>query len=392
MRCPKCGKESPEDARFCRACGERLVAAAAPEAEAAGQPAAEDQARRLLEEAFRLSEVGQLQQSIQACQRAITLNPTSTSAHSLLGTLFERVGDRDGAIREYEQVLTLSPGSTAERRRLNELMGVPAAPEAVAVSPRTARLAVTGGFVAVALVLAGAIVFTTQHGEPPPRQRRARPSARVAHQQADASAASQSVAAPPRVIGLGRTMLARPTVPRQVAARPRETSWRRDYGFGQWVAPGAFLLPTSGGGGYQRPPAGARPRRQAAAPIQGAVLMPGTRAPAIRTPGGQYGSGLLQAGWGSSQRVAQAYYAQGQYQQSIEAYRRYLRQNPNAGGAPREELAWVYLESGDYGSARREYGAALGQYQEDLRRGHNVEAAKHGARTCESAVRALESN
>jgi len=391
VRCPKCGKESPEEARFCRACGERLVGAAAPGAEAAGPPPAEDRARRLLEDAFRLSETGQLQQSIRACQQAITLNPASTSAHSLLGTLFERAGDRDGAIREYEQVLTLSPGSTAERRRLNELMGVPAAPEAVAVSPRTARLAVTGGFVVVALVLAGAIVFTTQQGEPP-RQGRARPPARAAQQQAEAGAAAQSMAAPPRVIGLGRTMLARPTLPRQVAARPRESSWQREYGFGQWVAPGAFLLPSGGGGGYQRPPAGARRRRQAAVPMQGAVLMPGTRAPAIRTPGGRYGSGLSQARWGGSPRVAQAYYAQGQYQRAIEAYKGYLRVNPNAGGAPREELAWVYVESGDYGSARREYRTALGQYREDLSRGHNVEAAKHGARTCESAVQALENN
>jgi tetratricopeptide (TPR) repeat protein len=358
----------------------------------AGPPPAEDRARRLLEDAFRLSEAGQLQQAIRACQQAISLNPASTSAHSLLGTLFERAGDRDGAIREYEQVLTLSPGSTAERRRLNELMGVPAAPEAVAVSPRTARLAVTGGFLVVALVLAGAIVFTTQQGEPPPRQGRARPPARVAQQQAEAGAAAQSMAAPSRVINLGRTMLGRPTVPRQVAARPRETSRRREYGFGQWVAPGAFLLTSGGGGGYQRPPAGARPRWQAAAPMQGAVLMAGTRAPAIRTPGGRYGSGLSQAGWGSSPRVAQAYYAQGQYQRAIEAYRGYLRQNPNAGGAPREELAWVYMESGDYGNAGREYRTALGQYRDDLSRGHNVEAAKHGARTCESAVRALESN
>jgi tetratricopeptide (TPR) repeat protein len=134
----------------------------------------QERARRTLEEAFRLSEEGRLQSAIQACQQAITLNPRSTSAHSLLGTLYERTGDRDGAIRSYEQVLTLSPGSTVERRRLNELMGVSAPPTEIGISPRTTRMAVTGGFVVVALILVGAIIFTTQQPGPQGRGPRAR--------------------------------------------------------------------------------------------------------------------------------------------------------------------------------------------------------------------------
>jgi len=93
---------------------------------------------------------------------------------------------------------------------------------------------------------------------------------------------------------------------------------------------------------------------------------------------------------GETTRLARSYYMGGDNQQAIQAYRGYLNQNPAAGAAVREELAWVYLESGDHGSAHSEYRTALGEYQSDLDRGHNVEAARHGVRTCESALKALE--
>ncbi len=80
------------------------------------------------------------------------------------------------------------------------------------------------------------------------------------------------------------------------------------------------------------------------------------------------------------------------YQRAIETYRGYLSESPQAGAAVREELAWVYAESGQPRRAAREYDTALSQYRTDLNRGHNVEAARHGVRTCESALKALESN
>ncbi len=82
--------------------------------------------------------------------------------------------------------------------------------------------------------------------------------------------------------------------------------------------------------------------------------------------------------------------AAGDYGRAIEAYQTYLAQQPQAGAPAREELAWVYVESGNRGQAVGEYQSALHEYQADLQRGHNVEAARHGIRTCESAIRALE--
>ncbi len=89
------------------------------------------------------------------------------------------------------------------------------------------------------------------------------------------------------------------------------------------------------------------------------------------------------------QERARSYYFAGDYQGAIDSYQTYLVQNP-ALAAPREELAWVYVETGDYQNARQQYQIALDQNLDDIKRGHNVEAAKHGTRTCESAISALE--
>ena len=111
--------------------------------------------------------------------------------------------------------------------------------------------------------------------------------------------------------------------------------------------------------------------------------------PVVRMPTWR-SSNLATVAAGQSPRPARDYYLQGSSQRSIQAYETYLARNPQAGAGPREELAWVYADSGYTTSAVREYRTALSQYRSDLDRQHNVEAAKHGVRTCESAVDALE--
>lgn len=387
MRCPKCGKENPAEARFCRSCGERLAADGGG-AYAPRILTPEERSRRLLEDAFRLSEEGKLQSAIHSCRQAIALNPTSTSAHSLLGTLFERVGDRDEAIREYEQVLTLSPGSTVERRRLNELMGVAAAPERVLVTPRTARMAVTGGFVVVALVLVGAIIFTSQPPSRPAGQQGARGPARPMGQVARATTESWEVA-PPRLLGSGRPRAQRLYQPRAAAQQARRQQ-PVQRGYAQWLGPGTYLLPSGGSEPYAG--LGAQQyaqRRYGTPPMVGAVPVRGSGVPTVGTPGWRY-PGVANGNL-AQPRLARNYYLQGDYQRAIDAYRGYLAQNPQSGPQPREELAWVYAEAGNHQTAKQQYQIALEQYQADLAREHNVEAARHGARTCESAIRALES-
>ena len=378
MQCPKCGNENPDQARFCRGCGERLIA------EGAFAPrilTPDERSRRLLEDAFRLAEEGRLQSAIQACQQAIAMNPTSTSAHSLLGTLYERVGDRDGAIREYEQVLTLSPGSTVERRRLNELMGVAAAAEQAVITPRTARMAITGGFVVVALVLVAAIIFTSQRPQPARQP--------VLHGPGQAGQIAQAPpsfeAFPSRLSTLGRVRPPRYAQGRAVRQAPRR---QQAQGYGQYLGPGTWALPSGGGESYGGLASGRGGGGYGAPPVQGAVPYRGAGAPTVTTPGWFYPTRHAAAG-GATPGPARQYYFEGDYPRAIESYRGYLSKNPQA-AEPREELAWVYTEAGDYGSATQEYRAALDQYRQELQRGHNVEAARHGVRTCESAIRALE--
>ena len=346
----------------------------------------EERSRRLLEDAFRLAEEARLQSAIQACHQAIALNPTSTSAHSLLGTLFERAGDRDGAIREYEQVLTLSPGSTVERRRLNELMGVAAAPEAIAITPRTARMAVTGGFVVVALVLVAAIIFTTQRPQPAGPQAVRPPAQGTRAERAEPPSFEM---APPRLGAFGR---ARPSAYRQprFAARAAQPQRPQAQGFGQYLGLGTWVLPGAGGEAHGGMASGRyRQRGYGASPVQGAQPYRAAGPPTINTAGWAYPAQYA-ASPPAAPGPARSYYLQGDRRRAIQAYQGYLAQNPRAAG-PREELAWVYTESGNYQQARQEYRAALEQYRAELDRGHNVEAARHGVRTCESAIRALES-
>lgn len=372
MRCAKCGTEGPEQARFCRACGARLREGG----EAPEQLGPEERARQLLEDAFRLSEEGRVLAAIDVCRQAVTLNPRSTSAHSLLGTLYERQGDRQAAIREYEQVLAISPGSTAERRRLNELMGVPAVGEGPEVSPRAARLVVTGAVGVLALILVAAILVTSQR----PASRPAPGGVRVATRTPEEVPLAEPqavVPAPGRTYAWTPVRSPRPLSPaRQPARQPS------GYGVGQWVGPGTFMIQGSA-------PAPGRPR-QPMPPVEGAVPYTAAGPPTVSTPGWGPTTGLVPVGARLNADLARRYYLQGDHQRAIAVYEHYLRQNPDASAAPREELAWVYAQAGQRESARGEYRAALSRYQEDLSRGHNVEAARHGVRTCESALAALE--
>jgi len=351
-QCAQCGQDNPEQARFCRACGAELAAARGGAARAGGAPPVPteaERARRLLEEAFRLSEQGRIQAAISACQQAISINPNSTSSHSLLGTLYERQGDRESAIREYEQVLTFSPGSTVERRRLNELMGVPAAREAVAISARSVRFAVTGAFIVVALVLISAILFTTQ------RQPPARPQAMPTAVASRAFPGGQPMA-PQRIVPApGRAFPVQAPLP-----RPAPLQIAR-------FAP-----------------------RSASYPFARSQRIPRRMTPRVGTPRRRTSPGLVPRGTVLNPGLGRNYYFRGDYQRAAEVYEAYLYENPVNAAPVREELGWVYLESGDYNGATEQYRAAHTEYRTDLARGHNVEAARHGLRTCDSALDVLD--
>ncbi len=123
MFCNACGVKNVADSNFCKQCGHKLDRAAGKIAEAAfdaALPEAE-QLDALLERAYRLRREHNLEGAVALCEEALRLRPGSTSAHSLLGQLYALSGQQGAAVREYERVLELNPGSIADRMKLDEL-------------------------------------------------------------------------------------------------------------------------------------------------------------------------------------------------------------------------------------------------------------------------------
>lgn len=131
MYCGACGTRNPFNAKYCHECGTRLDEAhgARPippeEFELPPPEEVEQKVRALLEAAFRAYEQGNLEEAIAQCREAVKLQPANAAAHSLLGLLYERRGEREAAIREYETALHLNPDSEADRISLARLRGEP---------------------------------------------------------------------------------------------------------------------------------------------------------------------------------------------------------------------------------------------------------------------------
>jgi tetratricopeptide (TPR) repeat protein len=130
MICNRCGNRNPLNSKFCRFCGSKLDEPGAsqpvPEEEfyvPTATPIDHERVLLLLDEAFAQSEKGEIGAALHACKEALVIDPRSVPVHSLLGLLYERVGEKEKAIAEYERVLQLNPDSALEREALARLRG-----------------------------------------------------------------------------------------------------------------------------------------------------------------------------------------------------------------------------------------------------------------------------
>ena len=124
MVCSACGAKNATDSNYCKQCGQPLEKSGPlknREAEYTRLLPEEEQVTELLERAYGLRKAADYTAAIALCEEALRLRPESTSAHSLLGQIFEATGERERAIRQYERVLQLNPGSIADRVKLDEL-------------------------------------------------------------------------------------------------------------------------------------------------------------------------------------------------------------------------------------------------------------------------------
>src|SRR5689334_1128227 len=96
MFCASCGTKNAAENNFCLQCGHKLEKAAAPtrlDEEAFDSALPDDEkVSALLERAYRQRKDNDLPGAITLCEEALKLSPDSTSAHSLLGQLYEAGG------------------------------------------------------------------------------------------------------------------------------------------------------------------------------------------------------------------------------------------------------------------------------------------------------------
>src|SRR5690349_575764 len=100
MVCLSCSTDCDNGFKFCPECGQRLAAAAPPPADNGAKAAPVPDVRldevegaaRLLDQAFELYDDGRYEEAVGYCQAAMALDPSGSTAHSLLGMLYERMG------------------------------------------------------------------------------------------------------------------------------------------------------------------------------------------------------------------------------------------------------------------------------------------------------------
>jgi len=127
VHCHDCNTANAVDSKYCKECGAKInegyrtMMLSVQDLPAGQNEETVDRLTRLLDMAFWHNEAGNIAAAITASEAALTINPNSTTAHSLLGSLYERKGDDVQAIHHFEAVLALNPDSAADAAKLDQL-------------------------------------------------------------------------------------------------------------------------------------------------------------------------------------------------------------------------------------------------------------------------------
>ena len=125
--CNACGVKNLIDHKYCKECGKKItvdyrtMTLSAFDLKSVSDPQSKERLTRLLDMAFWHNQSGNVDAAITACKAALDVNPESTTAHSLLGTLYERKGEDFKAIEQFEAVLALNPESEADAHKLEQI-------------------------------------------------------------------------------------------------------------------------------------------------------------------------------------------------------------------------------------------------------------------------------
>ena len=378
--CITCGTENPDHHRFCSRCGARITAERPP-AEPPKTPASPELAERLLDHAFQYSDEGRLEDAIRAAEQAVAANPNSTSAHSLLGILYERAGQRQRAISEYEHALALSPRSTADREALRQLISAPSAKG----RPAAVRAVVFATFILACGLLVAGIGLVLRPGTGGQPMMAGTEPGKIAP-------ALGGFPVPPGVVPSSATLPQKPPsapaarseparampVPEAVPVVPQPRVWPATQRTTQRAVPTVRVQP------FAPPPAKAYPIPEPVPDRPMRVPPPMTLRTRPATITGPPPSPVV-----PSQEIARAYYFQRDYPKAIESYEQLLADKPDARAHVREELGWCYYQMNRTGDSVAQYRSALSAYEKERARPETREEAEHGMRTCQAALRAL---
>lgn len=453
MFCSHCGTKCSEDANFCKQCGHKLDKPVPPkisEEDFALPASAEETVSKLLVEAFRQFHAGETEGAMKVCQEVLVLDPNSTTAHSLMGMIYEKRGERDKAIAAYETVLRLNPGSIADREKLEQLRGTTTrlTPPKIISVRRTAAPAlfdspagvavVAVGVTLLALMIGGSYVWWRasqsqdklgRHTEQTARTPAPLPPTPLAMQQAGPPPQpfpqnTSSAPTPPPMDHSANNRYANPSrqntparartqadlshmEPRSVqpaAVSPPELPYlERDSRFSAQARGGqdtTIHLPdttvnpgdigTAANEQTPQPP----PRRTGK--IEIVVAPEDAGAGKSASASSEMKTASLRDGSSSTldsrarRDLARRLQLQGQYRRAATEYIRALDGAGDDAGLIHQQIALCYQRLDDKESAINHYKEAIAEYKKQISAGRNIEAAQRGIQAAEMGIRACK--
>ena len=409
MFCTQCGAHNTDDSRFCHQCGHRLQPERKmpPLDESVFQLDSPEQLQKiqhLLDEALNHEAEGRYQEAILACEGVLVLDPANTSAHSLLGLIYEKQGDLKKAVAEYEKVVALNPNSVADRAKLDELRRRLHLPTSRMPRKESSPLPLLiGSFVAIGLFVLGlaALNYQPRPEQPAPQPQAtapqtgylpytwyapvapgyappavpqtpampqpATPAPERPAERAPAATRTERLPLPPLPpLSVAPTQ---PTTPSQ-NSRPASNANSAASG-GSVVMPDVPLTPN----------AGSQPRERQ--PVMEITVRPGT-------PGG--GSGVVAPPPPSMEsedlmRVAQQHQLAGRYREAIPFYQKAL-QGATDKGFIYQQIGLCHQRLGEMDAARNAYQQAIAEYERQIAANQNVERARRGLEAAKQGLAA----
>ncbi len=447
MFCTQCGTKNGSDANFCKQCGRRLDRPAVlklTDEQAAELEQPEEKVDRLLAAAFKARKAGEMEAAIAACEEAIAIRPESTSAHSLLGILYERQGEREKAVAQFERVLELNPGSIADREKLEQLKDSTTsltprkiisnhhAPSA-GKAPRPWLPVAVAAAVFIIVLLAGSWAMLghsvrptrASGGAPLPRPVSIAQAPQTAQPTASTPAPKATASIDP--YAAWGSLMERAYA--NAAARPQVTESRpRPQESSREVPPAPILIqpqdlkarpnsvpPTlrpESDGVVHLPEGGTsggapEPGTTSAQPLETATAPPGSQAQrnlgkisiivSEDTPSGRAVSTASANGNSSGsmdsrnhRAIAQQAQMQGNYPSAIKEYSRALDGAGDDSAFIHQQIALCYQRLDQRDSAITHYRDAIAEYNKQIAAGRNVESAKRGIRFCDDGIRVCQ--